>query len=75
MLSMWKKLNLSDLLETKTIKNMQTKKKKTNLKIIQNKSHSNNTHKTHTNTKYKLSMEKKHQKEQRIDLIGFILYY
>lgn len=34
MLSMWKKLNLSDLLETKTIKNMQTKKKETNLKII-----------------------------------------
>lgn len=28
MLSMWKKLNLSDLLETKTIKNMQTKKNK-----------------------------------------------
>lgn len=28
MLSMWKKLNLSDLLETKTIKNMQIKKKK-----------------------------------------------
>lgn len=35
MLSMWKKLNLSDLLETKTIKNMQTKE--TNLKIIKKK--------------------------------------
>lgn len=36
MLSMWKKLNLSDLLETKTIKNMQTKKRnkfKNNKKI------------------------------------------